>query len=346
MTILSFPFPEPPALGSATLVGAGVYWIQLPMPVPPGHINTWAIVDGAGWTLVDTGYDCEEARNVWLTLKEGLLANRPVHRLIVTHSHQDHCGLAEWLTKLFACPLLMSQAEFLTCRLAWALAEHPISPETLEFYCQAGVPEGLSKDIKSSPRPFPIPSQFSPIHDGSRIFIGRHEWRVVVGRGHSPEHVCLYCEEAGIFISGDQVLPRILSNVSVVSEIPHANPLQQWIDSLEQLKSNLPSDVLILPSHELPFIGIAARVEQMIEIYDRTMVKICARAGDPVFAYELLDVIYPHPTDAHMLPFALGSVLAYLHALESRGQVERSREGHLVKFRRTAVADPESKRLG
>jgi glyoxylase-like metal-dependent hydrolase (beta-lactamase superfamily II) len=332
--MLTFPFPETPALGSAILIAPGVYWIRMPMPVPPGHINVWALSDGAGWTLVDTGYDCEEARTAWLMLKGGVLANKPVYRVIVTHSHQDHCGLAEWLTALFACPLLMSQAEFLTCRLAWALAAYPVTSEIQDFYRQAGVPESLIKNIRPRPRPFSVPLQFSPVHQGDRLVIGSHEWRVVVGRGHSPEHVSLYCNEINILISGDQVLPHMLVNVSVIPESPQANTLKEWISSLEQFKSELPSDTLILPSHELPFIGISERIARMIEIYERTMARICASASEPTTAYQLLEVVYSRIPDTQLLPFSLGSVLAYLHLLESRGILERSKTGHLIRFRR------------
>jgi glyoxylase-like metal-dependent hydrolase (beta-lactamase superfamily II) len=308
-------------------VAPGVHWIRMSMPVPPGHINLWALEDGDGWTLVDTGFHCDEIRDAWLALQDNALAGKPVRRIILTHHHLDHSGLAQWLTERFQCPIWMSQAEYLACKLERAEAGRPIREEFLDFYRQAGIPDNVLEGFRHSSgegrTAFDFSSRFQRIQEGDIISIGTHEWRVLIGSGHSPEHVCLFCDELELFISGDQLLPKILSNVSLRPEAPDADPLQAWMDSLKRLGNDVGVKTLILPSHGLPFRGASRRVLDMLAIHDDCLARIQERIAAPRRAIDLLEIIYGRLPEDRFLTFSVGTVLAHLNTLIFSGKAQR-----------------------
>ena len=112
-----YPFAEPPAPGAAIEVAPGVRWVRMPLPFALKWINLWLIEDGDGWTVVDTGVQTSETKALWRTIFSENLEGRPVRRVIVTHMHPDHVGLAGWMTRKFGCELLMTRLEYITCRM-------------------------------------------------------------------------------------------------------------------------------------------------------------------------------------------------------------------------------------
>src|SRR5439155_19820117 len=108
-----------------------------------------------------------------------------------------------------------------------------------------------------------VPASYHRIGEGTAIEIGGREWRVLIGEGHAPEHACLYCAEAGILIAGDQILPKISPNTSGVAYEPDGDPLARYLASLDRLRAALPPDILVLPSHNLPFRGVHTRIDAL-----------------------------------------------------------------------------------
>lgn len=331
-TALTYPFPEKPAPGSALEVAPGVWWLRMPLPFVLNHINVWALEDGEGWTLVDTGVHNPATVEAWESVLAGTCGGRPVHRVLVTHMHPDHVGMAGWLVRRFGCPLWMSRLEYLTCRVLVADTGREAPEDGVRFYRQAGWSEesldqyrkrfgGFGRNV------FALPERYHRLSDGDRLRIGGHDWEVVVGRGHSPEHACLYCPALKVLISGDQVLPRISSNVSVFPTEPEADPLGDWIESLAEVRRRVPDDVLVLPSHNEPFSGLHARLEQLAQGHERALERLLARVGElgACRAVDVFPALFAREigSDSQLLSMATGESIAHLNHLRARGRVRR-----------------------
>ena len=327
---LSYPFAVP-ARGQTCEVASGVHWIRMPLPFALNHINLWALDDGAGWAVVDTGTSSDDNTQVWRELFAQATDPRPITRIFVTHMHPDHVGMAGWLTRKFRIRLWMTRLEYLNCRVLVSENGRAASPDDLSFYLQAG---WSAPAIETSHKAFGVfgkhihalPDSYRRLQDGEELRIGACNWRVVVGSGHSPEHACLYCPELGVLISGDQVLPRISSNISVFPSEPDADPMRDWLASLQKLKREVPADVLVLPSHNEPFRGLHARLDQLAADQERTFERLKRVLQQPRRAVELFEALFGRPIGEDNIPLfhmATGETAACLNHLIYRGEVQR-----------------------
>ena len=330
--LLHFPHAAAPAAGTSAEVAPGVRWLRMPLPFALDHINLWLLEDGAGWSIVDCGIAGKTSRRLW----EQVIASAPApaggagfdaKRVFVTHYHPDHAGLAHWLCERFGATLWMTQAEYLTAHAIRGGVAGYTPDNLLGMYRSNGLSgDALDKMALRGNRyrlavpQFPL--SYRRIMDGDSIAIGGRAWRVIAGYGHAPEHAALYCAELGVLISGDMVLPKISTNISVWSIEPEGNPLQQFLDSLERYAA-LPADTLVLPSHGLPFRGLRARIEQLHEHHREhfaTLHEACAR---PLSAHDAIEVLFQRELDTHQLFFAMGEAMAHLHCLYYRGALAR-----------------------
>jgi glyoxylase-like metal-dependent hydrolase (beta-lactamase superfamily II) len=341
LTPLHFPAAVPPASGETREIAPGVEWLRMPLPFALDHINLWLLEDGPGWTIVDCGYASAETKALWERIFAERLGGRPVTRVVVTHFHPDHVGLAGWLCERWEAPLLITEKEWLHARVMSRPSED-FTPLRREFARRAGLDRASSElfgDRETSyRRGVPsVPPSFRRIEDGSRLTIGGREWRVVVGEGHAPELACLHCAETGVLISGDQVLPRISPNVSVQAHEPEGDPLARFLRSLDKLRAALPADTLVLPSHNLPFFGLHTRLDELAAHHRARCAEVLAACAAPQSAVDLLPVLFRRKLDQHQTAFALGEALAHLHYLVERGELDRDRgAGGVDRFVRTA----------
>lgn len=342
-TRLIYPLPRVPSPGEALPVADGVYWLRMPLPFALDHINLWLLADGAGWTLVDCGYTSDATRELWEQVVERHLEGRPVTRVIATHFHPDHVGMAWWLTRRFAAPLWMTRAEFLTAHLVREGTAGYGREPLLALFRRHGLDEMRLSALGERPgnyrRGVPeLPLAYQPIAEAEILSIGGRPWRVIVGRGHAPEHACLYCEPLGLLISGDMVLPKISTNVSVWPNEPDADPLSLFLSSLERLRELL-SDTLILPSHGSVFQGLALRIAELKSHHRRRLAELAAACRRPRTAAELLPVLFPRELDNHQLFFAIGEAIAHLNFLWHRGGLARTQDDKgIYRFASTALA--------
>ena len=335
---LSYPCGEPPAPGQVKEVGPGVLWLRMPLPFSLNHINLWALADedeqGQGWAIVDTGVKTPDVLAAWrlLIADDGALAalgrGTRITRIICTHMHPDHVGMAGWLTRKFQCRLWMTRLEYLTCRTLAADAGREAPDDAIRFYRQNGWPEealdvyrarfgGFSKYLHA------LPDSFRRIADGEQLRIGDSDWQVVVGRGHSPEHACLVNPALGLMISGDQVLPRISSNVSVFPTEPEADPLGDWMESLTRLRATLSNDLLVLPAHGEPFNGLHARLDRLMQGHERGLQRLRRSLAEaPKRAIDVFGALFARPIDSkgELLGMATGESLAHINYLVARGE--------------------------
>lgn len=324
---LHHPFAVPPEAGTVTQVAAGILWIRMALPFALDHINLWALADGDGWTLIDTGIANDDTKAVWDSLFSGPLAGRPVTRLVCTHFHPDHMGLAGWLCERWSVTLVATQAEWLYGRMLCLEQEDDYQFNQREFYRLSGWnPEQLEalawRGNTYRPRVGPIPTCFHRIAVGDELAIGGRLWRVMVGQGHAPEHASLYCAEANILISGDQVLPKISPIIGVWPQEHESNPLGLFLKTLPQFK-DLPADCLVLPSHGLPFVGLHSRVDELMHHHHERLDRTLSGCAQPATALEVLKVLFKRELDAWQIGFATGETLAHLNYLWHAGRITR-----------------------
>lgn len=320
---LDYPFSTPPAPSGAVEAAPGVLWLRLPLPFSLDHINLWALADGDGWTLVDTGLNYPAAREGWEAAFIGPLMGRPVTRVICTHMHPDHVGLAGWLCERFEAPLHMTRLEYVTMRMLVA-DTGPAPEDGARFYRAAGWTEAQVEQWRARFGMFgkgvgPPPQAYRRLEDGHRLEIGGQTWRIVVGCGHSPEHACLLREGDGVFIAGDQVLPTISSNVSVWPTEPDADPLGDWLASLARLKRKIPADVLVLPSHGLPFRGLHERLDALTRGHEVSLKRLLRSLREPRRAVDVFGSLFARPVGDSLIGMATGEAIAHLNHLTRQG---------------------------
>jgi glyoxylase-like metal-dependent hydrolase (beta-lactamase superfamily II) len=334
---IRYEFDTRPDTGDAMEIAPGVFWLRMYLPFSLSHINLWILGDGDGWTVVDTGVNVEECRDTWDRMFETVMRERPLDRVVVTHLHPDHVGCAGWLTDRFDVPLWMTRDEYLLARVLVADTGRSTPEEGDRFYRGAGF---QADQMDFYHRMFglfgkfvhELPESFHRIRDGDSITIGDHAWEVIVGRGHSPEHACLFNAEQNLLISGDQLLPTISSNVSVFPTEPEANPLADWLDSLKALKERIPQDVLVLPAHGKPFRGAHERLDELIAEHLDCLDKLEARCREPQRAVDVFPALFKSKIDNKNLIMATGESIAHLNYLLEAGRMMVERDDNGVNW--------------
>jgi len=339
---LSYPFEAAPEPGQALEVVPGVRWLRMRLPMPAlNHINVWALEDGAGWTLVDTGMDMPETVSNWQSALSGPLDARPVVRVICTHMHPDHIGMAGWLTRQHDCRLWTTRLEYVTCRMLVADTGREAPVDGVRFYHAAGWDDAALEHYRArfggfGKAVYALPDSYRRVVDGEELEIGGRSWRAVVGHGHSPEHLCLHCPNLRVLISGDQVLPRITSNVSVFPTEPDADPLSEWLASLASIKERVSDDVLVLPSHNEPFRGLHARLDALIAGHEQRLTRLADELITPKRAVDVFALLFRRRVGVEMLSMATGESVAHLNCLMVRGLIGRELDAAGVAwYRRT-----------
>jgi glyoxylase-like metal-dependent hydrolase (beta-lactamase superfamily II) len=321
---IAHPWPEPPSMGGIITVAPGIKWLRMPLPFRLDHINLYLLEDGDGWTVVDAGIGLDRTRELWQGVLDTELDGKPITRVFVTHFHPDHMGNAHWLTERCEVDLWCSQAEWLMAQLAWRAGD---IDERLAYYRRNGV-SGAQLEVLRERRhhyvkvvPSVTPA-FHGVRDGDVIAIGEREWDVLTVFGHSPEQAILYSREAGVLVSGDQVLPKITTNVSVWPDQPLGNPLRLYLESLGRFH-DMPDDTLVLPSHGLPFRGLQTRLTRLHHHHDERLARSLEALAEPQTGGEVLPTLFTRDLDVHQFGFAFGETLAHLHYLEWQGKARR-----------------------
>lgn len=325
---LRYPLETPPRPNEAIEVAPGLIWVRLALPFRLNHVNIYLIADGDGWAMVDTGIGNDATIDAWTTLFEGPLKGFKITRLIVTHAHPDHVGLAGWIVERFDCPFYMSQVEYLQA----AYHQHRGSPERMLaqrlFFRRHGMDEEITEALLGRGQDYltrvsTLPASYHRLSKGDEITIGARQFKVITGGGHALDQVMLYCQTDNIFLSADQVLSKISPNVSVWAVEPNANSLGEYLTSLAELNGILPDDVLVLPGHGIPFYGVKTRIKQLADHHEdrcQLIAKTCADA--PKTSAELVPVVFhKHVLDAHQTGFAAGELIAHVNHMLEQGRL-------------------------
>lgn len=330
------PFPLPPQ-GHPTEVLDGIFWLQMPLPFALNHVNLWVLDDGDGWVIIDTGMSTDAIKHHWETALTTALAGRPINRIIATHFHPDHAGLTGYLSQLVDAPVAMAPDE-------WRLATHISTRSPAEFvagqqafFAQHGLDQETLDRLALRGNVFreriePIVETFESLAEGDVLAIGGRQWRVVTGRGHSPAHACLWCEAENLLIAGDQILPKITPNISVLWAQPDADPLTDFLETLDTF-SWLPPETLALPGHRTPFRGVPERLAELAGHHEHRLNAALAACVDaPRSATELIPTLFDRAMDDHQIVFALGEAVAHLTYLARRGYLLASDEDGVRRY--------------
>jgi glyoxylase-like metal-dependent hydrolase (beta-lactamase superfamily II) len=335
---IDHPWETAPEPGTVTEIAAGILWARLPLPMKLDHVNIYILDEGDHWTLIDTGLDWAKARATWETLLAGPLVAKPVGRIILTHHHPDHIGLAGW----FAARETGPGPEIWATRTAWLFGrmltldhnDRP-TPQHMAFRRRAGMPDDLlaayaeEKPFNFSTCVAPIPLGFRAIGEGEVITMAGRRWTIRIGHGHAPDHATFWSDAdssgGGIVLAGDQVIPGISSNISVYPTEPDADPLGDWLDSCHRLREHAEPGHLVLPGHKLPFRGLGFRLTQLIENHEHALARIETHLRDgPLTAVDIFPAIFKRTIDAGVYGLALGEAVAHMNHLLHTGRVTRT----------------------
>jgi glyoxylase-like metal-dependent hydrolase (beta-lactamase superfamily II) len=317
----------PPPDGVPVEIRPGVIWIRLTLPYRLNHVNVYLIDDENGWALLDTGLGNAQTRETWEKLFTSYI-DKPLTRIIVTHFHPDHAGMAGWIAERFNLPVYMSETEYLVSRNIHLDPGALQAEHYRKFYMDHGLNAEQTQRVVTQGHSYlknvwGLPPTFRRLNAGDELAIGHRKFQILTGGGHSPEQVFLYCDEEKLFFAGDQVLNRISPNVSVAAMDPDGNPLGLYLRSLSALSATIPNDVLVLPGHDLPFQKLHSRVEELKAHHEFRCNQIMAACRDsPKSAAELVPYVFHRALDPHEMGFAFSEILAHINYLLHQNALE------------------------
>ncbi|MCF6444375.1 MBL fold metallo-hydrolase [Nereida sp. MMG025] len=329
MEPLRYPFPDAPCEGEAIPIADGVLWMRLPLPMALDHVNVYALDDGDAWTIVDTGFDTKRSRAIWRMLMDGPLAGKRIGRVIVTHHHPDHVGLAGWFQSEHDAALVCTRTTWLFSRMLTLDAHDRPTSETLSYWRSAGMdPAILAKRAQERPFNFadcvaPMPLGYKRIKEGDQITIGGRTWDIRIGNGHSPEHATFWSADDNLVLSGDQIIPSISSNIGVYATEPEADPVAEWLEACERLAAYARDDHFVLGGHKLPFTGLPTRMRQLIENHHGALRRLHNHLDAPKSAGQCFAPLFKRTIGEGEYGLALVEAMAHCLHLWHEGRATR-----------------------
>ena len=308
-------------------IAAGLHWARIPLPMELAHINVWLMEDDAGWTLVDTGMAADPCREAWGALERELVGTQGLRRIFITHDHPDHMGLARWLQERHGAEVWMSAVAHESvadisppsprqftraCTHSWCFTDS--SPTARRRGCRRHATTGGSMAPRRSRS-----RRATAIRSSSAVASGTSSRPA----GTAAATSACTTPPGGLLVSGDQVLPAISPNVSVVSSRPEADPLREFLASLARLEQ-CAEDTVVLPSHGRPFRGLHRRIADLRAHHQQQLASLREACTEPRTAFELLPVMFGRPLRGFHRMLAMGEAVAHLHYLEPTACVERS----------------------
>ena len=336
---IRFPFDDYPAEGTGTEVADGVFWVSTTVPFKAlKQVNLWLLRDGPGWTMIDCGYGKSPVREQLKGTWASVLGGRPITRLIVTHFHPDHAGHSGFVAEHWGLRPLMTQGEWFAANLSRADQGTDDMGGRERFYRRHGLSEAYLDKFMAEVVPYKDGVELAPDYkrlcNGDVLSIDRDRWRVVIGEGHSPEHVSLYSAERRILIAGDQILPGITTNVSAWPSEPDFDAVGAFLATCREFLDVLDPDTLILPSHRKPFFNVRHRLRELALHHADRLNLMLASAGREVCAGDLIDVLFRPGLDGHQIGFAMGEIIAHLNHLVVLGHMRMTESCSQIRYHR------------
>ncbi|SDT28759.1 Glyoxylase, beta-lactamase superfamily II [Paenibacillaceae bacterium GAS479] len=325
-------------------------WLRVCVPLPYSlrFVNSYLVPEPEGdWTVIDPGLNTEESRALWLAELDKLgIRQGALRRVLLTHQHPDHYGLAGWFQQQYACSVWMTEKAHRYAKRMWgAGSRFPL--ELAEWFGRHGMPAELLAQLEPHLQSFrervePQP-EVSYLTAGSCMELGGESWSLIDAPGHAGGALCFYSESSRSIVVGDQVLLRITPNISLVpGPEEDANPLQSYLTSLRELSSYVTERVY--PGHREPFTDLAGRAREITAHHERRLEHLrgLLQQRDAASAFELCELEFGSHLrrNIHNLRFAMSETLAHLAYLEYEGEAEQRDEGGFVRFRAVTAGDP------
>ena len=329
--VLRYPWEAPPAHGEAVEIADGVLWIRLPLPMALDHVNVYALDDGDSWTIVDTGIHTKRSVALWEGVLSGPLGGKPVGRVILTHHHPDHVGMAGWLMARFGAELVTTRTSWLLARMLILDVEDLPTEQALAYWRSAGMDPAIYEARKST-RPYnfadicaPLPVGYTRVKQGDVLHAGGRDWDVHIGNGHAPEHLTLWSRDDNLVIAGDQIISSISPNLGVYPTEPEADPVAEWLEACGRFAGLAREPHLVLSGHKLPFSGLPVRMRQLIENHHGALDRLRMHLMEPRTAAECFGPLFKRNVDEGIYGLALVEAVAHLNHPHQAGEVIRWR---------------------
>ena len=318
-------------VGEAAEVAEGVYQLKVPVPFPLVFVSVYLVEGCDGWTIIDTGYDYLKGRKVWEkgTRQVGLDLKRDVARIVVTHFHPDHLGLARWLQEWSGPPVYMLEDGIQHSREVWNDPDHASFAEHL---IGGGMDQALAESAAAQMRArLSLPGEMLPLQEGEKIELGAGVARVLHAPGHADYQVMLHDWARKVLFSADHVMLEITPNIGLWPDTK-GRPLARYLESLSGLRG-LDAD-LVLPGHGPLFHDFDGRVDELLLHHEERLDLMQRALGDePRTPFAVSRELFRYTLSLYERCFALAETLAHLEYLVSEGRAERVEDGH-VAFRK------------
>lgn len=328
---INFPFDTPPAEAESVEVAPGILWLRMPLPMKLDHVNIYALEDGDGWCIIDTGFYSKRSQAIWEKVVDKVLGNKPITKVLITHHHGDHVGMAGWLQSEHGAELIATRTSWLFARMLTLDDQQTPPPETIAFYQSADMDPKMIEQRRSE-KPFnyadivyPMPLGFRRIQEGDCLTIGTRTFDVRIGNGHAPEHATLWSRDDNIVIAGDQILPGISPNLGVYATEPDADPVSGWLEACETFADIATEDHFVLPGHKLPFTGLPARMRQLIDNHHHALDRLLTHLETPATASQCFLPLFKRKIGDGEYGLALVESIAHLNHLHQQGKITRTR---------------------
>lgn len=335
---IQYMLDDPPETGQPMRIADDLYMLRLPLPFALDHVNVWLLEGDTGWTVIDTGLGTADCLVIWDKLLTGFMKKKPVEKLILTHYHPDHVGLSGDLVDRTGACVYMSRTEWLMANMLFHDTGGELNAGMLALFVLHGLPEDIHEKMSRTKNIFAqrcssLPASYQRLKHNDTIRISGSSWQCRQGHGHSPEHIALYNKERKILIAGDHILPKITPNIPMPVQETSSNPIADYISSLETYR-DIENDVLILPSHRLPFKGIGIRIDQLIEHHHQRLNQLYEACDKSVSVYDILPVLFKRSLDINQMTFAMLEALSHMVYLQQAGKIRMSLDNGMQKFQR------------
>ena len=329
--VISFPYTTPPEPGAVIEVADGIYWVRMALPMLIDHVNVYILEGRHDLTIIDTGLNFRQCKLAWLKIIKNNFGTKPIKNVLLTHHHPDHIGLLGWFHDNFKIKVYASRTSWLLGRMLYLDKQRKPSKEAIDFWIQAGMDKTtLDKKCKDKPFNFSdvvanFPLGFISLNQGDEICLSGKNWRVEMGQGHAPDHLTLWGLDLPIVIAGDQIIPGISSNLGVYPTEPLLDTVGAWLSSCNRFLKLAKDQHFVLPGHKSPFLGLSARLRQLIDNHVSALERIEQKLSvDECTAVDLFQSIFKRKITDSEYGLALAEAVGHLNYFRVRNMVNYS----------------------